>query len=272
MVMPESAITIKYLPESTNFLDSNIAGNPQTTRSPLEFSGVGPYTTTLFVAIDNDTVAEANGSIRVTLQAETTPGTSYTVASSPNNTAVVNVIDDDSLPLLSISAPANPVPENDGQVDFTILADANPGNSMTLRYTPAEVANGNFLDETADPSQEITSSQNINFLPTNVNGQYAAVLSVPIHDDNMGERTGSIQVTLRPDITAAESYRIPTNGSEIAIATIADDDTPELSITGVGPVTEGPNRVRAVYDFITCNARCPVNDQLLTRKYKFLSQ
>ena len=243
MVMPESAITINYLPESANFLSTDIAGNPQSTPTPLEFFGTGPYFATLSVAIDNDTVAEANGTIRVTLQEEDIPGTTYTVASSPNNTAIVNVVDDDSLPLFTISAPTDPVPESDGHVDFTILADANLGSSVTLRYFPAEVENGNFLDENSIPSQESTTSQTINFTPTNVNDQYSAVLPVPIHDDSVGERTGSIKVTLLPDDAISEIYRISSNGSEFAIATIADNDAPELSITGIGPVTEGPNRV-----------------------------
>ena len=173
VVLPESALTIKYLPESANFLGTGMSGNPQTTASPLEFSGLGPYTTRLAVAIDNDTNAEVNGPIRVTLQSEDIPGTTYTVANSPENTAVVNVIDDDSLPLLTITAPLNPTPENEGQVDFTITTETNPGSSVRLRYIPAEVATGNFLDENANPSQESTTTQTINFSPTNMNGEYA---------------------------------------------------------------------------------------------------
>ena len=239
---PESPIAIKYLPQSANFLSSDLAGIPQVTANQLEFSGAGPYTATLIVPIHDDNIVETNGSIRVTLQEEDTPGTNYTVASSPNNTAVVNVIDDDSLPLLTISAPSNPTPENNGQVNFTISTAANVGSPVTLRYLPAEVAFGNFLDESVIPSQESTTSQTINFSSSSINGLYSAVLPVSIHDDDVGERTGSIQVTLLSDNAMIETYRVASTGSETAIATIADEDTPELSITGVGPVTEGPNR------------------------------
>ena len=70
-------------------------------------------------------------------------------------------------------------------------------------------------------------------------GTFTATLSVPIHDDEVGERTGQIQVELLPDDASIPTYRIATNGSQIVMATILDDDAPELKIAGDGPVTEG---------------------------------
>ena len=89
-------------------------------RQPLAFSGDGPYTTTLEVTLDDDEIAEANGRITVTLNEENQPGTTYRVANSPNNSAFVEIIDDDSLPLLAILNPTSPIVESAGQVIFGI--------------------------------------------------------------------------------------------------------------------------------------------------------
>ena len=45
-------------------------------------------------------------------------------------------------------------------------------------------------------------------------------------------------VTLLADNNAVETYRIASDGSQIATATIWDDDAPEMTITGNAAVTE----------------------------------
>ena len=83
-------------------------------------------------------------------------------------------------------------------------------------------------------------------------GQYSSTLSIPIHDDEVHESTGAIQLTLVADDSAPTTYFVATDGTETVMATILDDDAPVLSITGGEDVTEGPNR----YAQFTISSSC----------------
>ena len=183
--------------------------------------------------------AESNGTISVTLNNETVPATTYTVAPSPDNTASVSVTDDDSIPTLSITAPTTPTIETAGIVNFTISATTNPGTGFRVRFDPSEVDSGDFLDENAIPTnQEAEIAPNLDFSGTP--GNYTATLPVPIHDDtDVGERTGQIEVTILADDATEKTYLVATDGTQSARATILDNDAPELKISAGEAVTEG---------------------------------
>ena len=234
-VIPVTSLTVYYTPESTNFLQ---AGSGVETFTSLNFTGAGPYTAPLALSIHNDEFSENNGTIRVTLNEESIPTTNYTVASSPNNSAIVNVTDDDSLPLLRIAAPATPTAESAGFVDYLITATTDLGSDFQVRYHPSEMNSGDFLNELATPtSQEVITSKLIDFTASaNV---YTATLSVPIHNDEVGERTGQIEVELLSDNAVPKTYKVATNGTQVATATILDDDAPELKISAGNTVVEG---------------------------------
>ena len=93
----------------------------------------------------DDEATEADGTIMVTLNEEDTPATTYTVAVAPDNAAEVNVTDDDSLPLLTITAPTAPTAESAGMVDF-VITRRQPilVTNFRVRYDPSEVS-GDFL-------------------------------------------------------------------------------------------------------------------------------
>ena len=231
-----TSLTINYTPVSTNFIESG-SGAQTTTPTPLMFTGAGPYTAPLDIPVHNDDVEEADGMIMVTLNEEDPAAGTYTVAGSPANSAEVNITDDDSLPLLTISAPTVGTAESADMVNFVITTTTNLGSDFRVRYDPSEVSS-DFLNAAATPtSQEAETEQDIDF--TGSSGTFTATLSVPIHDDDVGERTGQIQVELLPDDASIPTYRIATNGTQIVMATIYDDDAPELKIAGDGPVTEG---------------------------------
>ena len=237
--VPVTSLTINYTPESSNFIESG-SGQPISTPNPIDFSGVGPYTALLPITVHNDEDAESDGTISVTLNEETVPATTYTVASAPDNFASVNVTDDESLPILTITAPTTPIAESDGEVDFVIHATTDLGNDFRVRYDPSEVASGNFLNEAATPtSQEVATATEVDF--TGSGDSYTATLSVPIHDDEVGERTGQIEVTLLGDDARSQTYQVATDGTQMAIATILDEDAPELAISAGNPVTEDDN-------------------------------
>ena len=99
---------------------------------------------------------------------------------------------------------------------------------------------GDFLNRNASPSQEIKTSQTLNFSQVNGDDNFHATLTIPIHDDSVGESTGEITVTLVADESHVEKYRVSADGTETVKVTILDDDAPELSILAGDAVSEGP--------------------------------
>ena len=64
------------------------------------------------------------------------------------------------------------------------------GSNFRVRYQPSEVGTGDFLNESATPtSQEALTEAQLSF--SGSSGYYAATLSIPIHNDTVGERTGT---------------------------------------------------------------------------------
>ena len=111
-----------------------------------------------------------------------------------------------------------------------------------VRYQASEMS-GDFLDETATPSQaaEMTKSTHC-LVGLDPNDPFTANLEVDIHDDDIRESTGQIKVTLLSDTEDPVNYIVASNGTQEAIGTIYDDDAPELSITAKTPnVTESGN-------------------------------
>ena len=115
-----------------------------------------PITARLSFPILNDTVVEPNGPIAVTLQdPPTSPSTPAKYqAHETNHTASVKVNDDDSvIPVLAITGPSGEFSESVESVEFTVTAyedqtkntSINPGRTITIQYTPAEVAGGDYL-------------------------------------------------------------------------------------------------------------------------------
>ena len=232
-----TSLTINYTPESANFIETG-SGTPTSTPSALIFTTDAPYTTKLLIPVHNDDQADPAGSIRVTLNEEDPAAATYTVASSPDNTATVAVTDDESLPLITIAAPTSGTAESAGSVGFVISATTDLGDNFRVRYDPSEVA-GDFLKASAPENQEDETEARINF--SGSAGNFTAVLSVPIDDDDVGERTGQIEVTLLADDADAQTYQVATDGSQSVRATIWDEDAPELKISGGDRVTEGPS-------------------------------
>ena len=66
---------------------------------------------TIPIRLNNDTMRDIDGTISVTLTADTADTINYTVATTPNNSTSVNVFDDDTLPVISIAAENGDVAE-----------------------------------------------------------------------------------------------------------------------------------------------------------------
>ena len=229
---PHRELEVRYnLSESQDFI--SLDGNGQ---ALLDLTN-GKTEARISIPIDND--SEADGTLTLTLRTDNSNPITYTPAISPNNAATVNIEAEEALPLITITGPTIPIIESAGMVNFVISATTDLGDDVTVRFDPSEVDSGNFLDETAATNQEEITSAEIDF--TGSGDSYTATLPVPIHNDAIGERTGQIEVTLLSDVALNKTYRVATDGTQVARATILDDNAPELEITAGNPVTEDDN-------------------------------
>ena len=104
-------------------------------------------------------------------------------------------------------------------VTFTLTATPAPAAPLTVSVSVA--ATGDF--GVTPGSQEVT-------IPTTG----SATLSVPTTNDSADELDGTVTAT----ISSSSSYFVSPTDASVIVA-VADDEVPELSITGGGTVTEG---------------------------------
>ena len=228
---PNDMLKINYIPASEDFLPSSLASGMSQLSSDLIFDATS-LTTTLMIPIDNDGVAEENGSIQVTIAAADANSGVYTVASGNLATATIIVIDDDStISELTISGPAGPVFEDDGPITFTLTANMNPGRNLVVRYTPSESVGtgiGDFLDKDNEKVQNTTPLT----FGDDGSGNIISTFTVDLEQDDAPEGSGEITVTLaleETDNDALRTYTLPTTGISASVK-ILDDEVPELNI------------------------------------------
>ena len=156
----------------------------------------------LSVATTNDNVAEANGSVKVTLA----PGPGYTIS---RNSATVSVADNDTVtntPEVSVTAGSDVTEGSDGT--FTLTASPKPTATLTVNVTVSQ--SGDFGAATG--AQTVT-------IPTT--GTYT--LTVSTIGDSNDEADGSVTVT----VDTGTGYTVSTSSSAANVA-VFDDDNPPL--------------------------------------------
>ena len=189
----------------------------------------GSTTTTYPVPTRDDSVDEADGRVTVRIA-----GTSVYTAGAPSS-ASVRVLDDDAappgLPALTIAGRAGSIAEG-GSAVFTISADRASRAAIRVGLDVSDDATSDFLAASSEGAGSIT-------LPA---GATTVRYSVPTVDDATDEPDG--RVTVR--IAGGSGY---TAGSpRSASVGVRDDDmpppgSPEITISGGTPVTEGGNAV-----------------------------
>ena len=195
-------------------------------------------TETINIAIANDEMQENDSIVFVRLLDESGGIQNYSVDSSLPRAGVHTILtDDESLPALAIADTTVATAENANEVDFTLSTIADPGSSLMVRYQPAEVASGDFLDSHPTNNQEDIDTQSVEFSSTDGGKTYTGTLTVPIHNDQVGENTGQIQVTLLTQIGVVKTYQVDSS-KNIGIARIWDDDAPIISIGDAPAVVE----------------------------------
>ena len=242
-VKPPAGLIVRYTPEEVgggSFLPSHNSLPLSSPALNFEPSTNGDdYVATLVVSIDNDNVDEAHGSILVTLKEDNNMPVKYKVSSAAPSAS--SVVKDNDTPVLIISDAPN-VSEDSGPAQFVITATTQPYGPLTVNYIPTN-SSGNFL---AGDSGILTSQQ-LTFTDDGM-GTPTATLSIPLDDDSVGERNGTIGVELRDEVLQSAtlddySYFVSDNGGDgSATAQISDDDggstIPELFIEDAPPVNE----------------------------------
>ena len=250
-VSPDDQVMVTYtLAESHDFISDE---GPDKTTS-LDFRNDATEAT-LSIDLTSDAFVESNGTITVTLTADTRTQIEYTVAPAPNNSAIVNVVDDDSLPEIMIDADSGDVAENvsGGKAKFKLSATGlTATTNIVVKATPAEDGSDFLTDAIADTEATFT----VEFSDSDGDDTYTGEFEVELDNDSTGEATGDIKLTLN---TNPAVYRL---GSAVeGVLTIYDDDAPILKITAGNPVTEMAN-VNA--DF-KVSAKINLNKQITVR-------
>ena len=253
-------ITVYYTPtQSGNFLASNVTAG-MIASAELDFKG--GTSATLAIPITNDEISEPNGSIMLTLMNDknTVNGAlfaTYIVAQSPGNQGTVIVIDDETLPRISIVTTSGGAAENDGPAQFILTTtELSSTTTLIINATPAEDGHEYLSDEVANIPEDFS----VEFSDSDGDGTFTGLLSVALDNDTTGEPTGNIKLTLNTDPKLEKSYQL---GSTIeGNIFIWDDDAPELSISASKPeVTEGEK----VFANFVVSAKASANSMVTVR-------
>ncbi|HEY1013113.1 MAG TPA: Calx-beta domain-containing protein, partial [Herpetosiphonaceae bacterium] len=180
------------------------AGSDYTAVSTTLTFAPGQTSRTVTVPIINDTAAEGNETFNVTLS---NPTGGATVGASAS---VVTIVDNDSLPVVSMIESLFPVNEAAGTVSVTVVRSGSADSQVTVQYA---TANG-----TAIAGQDYTAaSGTLTFAP----GETTKTITVAILRDAVREGEESFSVTLSNASGA-------TIGTPNATTVLITDGTPAL--------------------------------------------
>ena len=199
---------VNIVGESSNTFTRRVILSNQQTTAEIEFE------------LEVNDLAGGHGNITAIVP----DGTDYQVGSY-SNTASVSIIDDESLPVLTINDPDS-VSESDGSVTFKITSNAQPtSDSLRVHYGLREPT-GDFL---VTNTIVFPDSQLINFTPVaGSTTDYEGNLVIPLDNDEVAETNGSVSVTLVSDTNF--TYHVVTGTNDVGVVQITDDDTPALAL------------------------------------------
>ena len=224
------------------------------------------------IPTEDDFVDELDGTIEVELLADSgvNDPAYYTIGAPDARTAnvMVDVKDNDALPVIQMSQVNTGEPINEGDEDimmFSIFTD--PANDITTESSTQNIDirvgikedSGDYFNPDPDPMMPMTV--------TLMAGE-TSVLGVTPTDDFIDEDNGSFTVTLLEDDDNEETdpmdYAVVENNQEIPI-NIEDDDAPpviEFSRTDTGTINEGEdaNIVFSIYTDATNTTESSARD------------
>ena len=142
-----------------------------------------------------------------------------------------------------------------GPAKFKLVAGRlSATTTLMINATPAEGTDktGNNHDFLAAAVENTESIFTVEFTDQG-NGIYFGELAVAVDNDDVGEATGSIKLTIHEN--QAKTYQLGrvTEGT----ITVWDDDAPELSISGRNSVVEGDESDDVVANLYNIGCRKP---------------
>jgi urease beta subunit len=215
----KTAVTIDY----ATLNGSATAGTDYTATSGTLTFAPGETTKTVSVTVLNDTVAEADKSFQLVLSNPTN-------ASLAVDRATGNILDDDTIPTVSVTAPVSAVPEGDTggteQIPFEITLSHPYNVAVTIPYSTS--------DGTATAGQDYTAaSGSVTFQP----GETSQIVLVDLIGDLVDEGNEDFSITIN-----ASGY---SSGTTTATGTIENDDAPVL-VVGNPRIVEGDSGQQSV--------------------------
>ena len=237
-----SPITISITPTNTagNYLEESNDSNGNSRMSgdsrsvPVTFTqtpGQNEWTSTFDIAMRNiDNKDADHGLVTVVLDPITGSITSATYTTTPDNSASVQIVDQD-VPKISIAPAANIVANQNAE--FTLTTDIEPWQPLAVRYIPTETGS-NYLDTTNGISgAERITYPPITFTLAGAGPMATGILTLPtITDANVSSGSINIQLVEDPSSTPKNYQLTDTIADRMASVQIATAPTPELSIMG----------------------------------------
>ena len=185
------------------------------------------------IATQADIIDEPDGEITVRLlEDESSPKTYDLFTITANRTAEVTVIDDDALPIFSIT-PVNSSVVESNLAQFRLTSPTASTSPVTVRFNVSQT--GNFLVESTGDA-----TTTIDALATE------GIIDIATENDLIDEPDGTISVSLLDDDKTTATYRIATNSAEhTAEVLVTDDDAiPTFAIASVTDFVEESNRAQ----------------------------
>ena len=169
----------------------------------------GDSSATLEISILSDSVAEADGEVRVSVRVSDR----YTIDSAAG-AAVVAVLDDDGPQVVSVTAGSGSVTEGTAAT-YTVARTGGPTNAaLTVRLTVGEdsASGQDFVEGTHEGDKTVSIPQN----------RSQVTYDVPTVADGTDEPDGEVRVSIR----TSGDYTIDSAKREAAVAVQDDDDPP----------------------------------------------
>ena len=201
-----------------------------------------------------DFVDEQNGQIILTLTLDSGDSPSYTI--NPEYGFGITDIEDDDKPALSITG-GEPIIEG-ATAQFTISSTVSRESRLPINYEVSN-ENGNFLSEIQLSVGEI-------YLEA---WETETIINVSTIQDDVDEANGEILVRLLPSSATPTDYTIEVDAQSSAVL-VSDDDLPEISISGLGSVTEGENAEFVVKSNIARNQNIDITYTIIDRSGQYL--
>ena len=182
-----------------------------------------PLTTTPFVvATSEDDLDESGYKIKVKLMSPEA-GDLYQLEVSPDNSEIVEVIDNDPTPVVSISSVKSSITEGEN-AEFSLAMTSKSLSDVTVDVNMSQ--SGDFLAATPNPLTSLIVDAQA------VSGTYIFATV----DDTSDELDGSVTIQL----IAGSGYEIHSTDNQATIIVEDNDIIPVISIATVkSPITEG---------------------------------